>query len=139
QSVTPGTFKALGIPLLQGRDFEKSDHAKSTPVAIIDETLSRRYWPANDAIGRRIQTTGNRVGLTIVGVVGGLRHNSPAHEKKTPPFTSRLNGRPTRARRLSPVPMVHQTRPRVLLEPQSGRLIPTCRSISSARSRRSFR
>src|SRR6185369_4153036 len=51
QSVTPGTFQALGIPLLQGRDFQSSDHANSTLVAIIDETLSRRYWPANDAIG----------------------------------------------------------------------------------------
>ena len=82
QSVTPGTFQALGIPLLQGRDFQSSDHANSTPVAIIDETLSRRYWPANDAIGRRIETTGNQVWLTIVGVVGGIKHNSLSEEKE---------------------------------------------------------
>lgn len=82
QSVTPGTFQALEIPLLQGRDFQSSDHANSTPVAIIDETLSRRYWPANDAIGRRIETTGNQVWLTIVGVVGGIKHNSLSEEKE---------------------------------------------------------
>jgi predicted permease len=82
QSVTPGTFQALGIPLLQGRDFQSSDHANSTLVAIIDETLSRRYWPANDAIGRRIRTTGNDVWLTIVGVVGGIKHNSLSEEKE---------------------------------------------------------
>ena len=82
QSVTPGTFQALGIPLLQGRDFQSSDHAKSTPVAIIDETLSRRYWPANDAVGKRIETTGNQEWLTIVGVVGGIRHNSLSEEKE---------------------------------------------------------
>jgi putative ABC transport system permease protein len=72
----------LEIPLLQGRDFQSSDHANSTPVAIIDETLSRRYWPANDAIGRRIQTSGNAVWLTIVGVVGGIKHNSLSEEKE---------------------------------------------------------
>ena len=82
QSVTPGTFQALGIPLLQGRDFQSSDHAKSTPVAIIDETLSRHYWPANDAVGKRIQTTGNQVWMTIVGVVGGIKHNSLSEEKE---------------------------------------------------------
>ncbi len=81
-SVTPGTFQALGIPFLQGRDFQSSDHANSNPVAIIDETLSRHYWPANDAIGKRIQTTGNRVWLTIVGVVGGIKHNSLSEQKE---------------------------------------------------------
>lgn len=81
-SITPGTFQTLGIPLLQGRDFQSSDHAKSIPVAIIDETLSRRYWPANDAVGKRIQTSGNRVWLTIVGVVGGIKHNSLSEEKE---------------------------------------------------------
>jgi putative ABC transport system permease protein len=82
QSVTPGTFQTLGIPILQGRDFQSSDHAKSVPVAIIDETLSHRYWPANNAIGRRIQTSGNGVWLTIVGVVGGIKHNSLSEEKE---------------------------------------------------------
>ena len=80
QSVTPGIFQALQIPLLQGRDFQSSDHAKSPPVVIIDETLARRYWPANDAIGKRIQSTGGRQWLTIVGVVGGIKHGSLAEE-----------------------------------------------------------
>jgi len=82
QSVTPGTFQTLGIPLLQGRDFLSSDLSNSPPVAIIDEPLARRYWPAGDAIGRRIQTTGDRVWMTIVGVVGGIKHISLAEEKR---------------------------------------------------------
>ncbi len=81
QSITPGTFEALGIPLLQGRDFQSSDHSKSVRVAIIDETLARRYWPANDAIGKRIQTTGNREWLQIVGIVGGIKHETLTEEK----------------------------------------------------------
>jgi putative ABC transport system permease protein len=82
QSVTPGTFRALGIPLLQGRDFETSDHDKSPLVAIVDEPLARRYWPAGDALGKRIQTTGGRQWLTIVGIVGGIKHLNLAEEKR---------------------------------------------------------
>ena len=80
-SLTPGTFQALGIPLRQGRDFQHTDTSDTPRVAIIDETLARRYWPANDAIGRRIQTTGNREWMTIVGVVGGIKHTSLSEEK----------------------------------------------------------
>jgi len=81
QSVTPGTFQTLGIPLLQGRDFQNTDTAKSPLVAIIDETLARRYWPAGDAIGKRIQTTGGREWMTIIGIVGGIKHRNLAEEK----------------------------------------------------------
>src|SRR5215204_2968838 len=68
QSVTPGTFQALGIPLLQGRDFQQADtrdfqqtnNSNANLVTVIDEPLARRYWPSGDAIGKRIQTTGDR-------------------------------------------------------------------------------
>ena len=81
-NVAPGTFTTLGIPLLQGRDFQTSDHSKSPLVAIVDEPLVRRYWPAGDAIGRRIQTTGDRQWLTIVGIVGGVKHLNLMEEKR---------------------------------------------------------
>ena len=81
-SVSPGTFQALGIPLLQGRDFQDSDTAKSPLVTIVDEPLARRYWPSGDAIGKRIQTTGARQWLTIVGIAGGVKHISLAEENR---------------------------------------------------------
>ena len=81
QSLTPGTFQALGIPLLQGRDFQESDNAKSLRVAIIDEPLARRYWPKGDAIGKRIETTGDREWMTIVGIAGGIKQVSVTEEK----------------------------------------------------------
>ncbi|HEX5835668.1 MAG TPA: ABC transporter permease [Pyrinomonadaceae bacterium] len=80
-SVTPGTFQALGIPLRQGRDFEHTDNGDTPRVAIIDEVLARRYWPAGDAVGRRIQTTGERQWMTIVGVAGGIKHRNLSEEK----------------------------------------------------------
>jgi putative ABC transport system permease protein len=82
QSVTPGTFQALGLPILQGRDFHHSDTSDTPPVAIIDEPLARRYWPAGDAVGKRIQTTGDRVWMTIIGVAGGIKHVNLAEEKQ---------------------------------------------------------
>jgi len=82
QSVTPGTFQALGIPLLQGRDFQNTDTSNSLPVAIIDEPLARRYWPNGDAVGKRIQTTGDRVWMTIIGIAGGVKHVNLAEEKQ---------------------------------------------------------
>jgi putative ABC transport system permease protein len=82
QSVTPGTFAALGISLLQGRDFEHTDGAKAPLVAIVDEPLARRYWPAGDAVGKRIETTGDLQWMTIVGVVGGIKQTSLAEEKQ---------------------------------------------------------
>jgi predicted permease len=82
QSVTPGTFQALGIPLLQGRDFQSTDNGNSPRVAIIDEPLLRRYWPAGNAIGKRIQITGDRQWLTVVGIVGGVKHLNLTEEKR---------------------------------------------------------
>jgi putative ABC transport system permease protein len=81
-AVTPGTFQALGIPLLQGRDFQNTDNANSARVAIIDDTLARRYWPAGDAIGKRIETTGDQEWMIIVGIVGGIKHISLSEEKE---------------------------------------------------------
>jgi putative ABC transport system permease protein len=75
-------FTALGIPLLQGRDFAQTDHSKSPLVAIVDEPLVRRYWPGGDALGRRIQITGNREWLTIVGIVAGVKHLNLMEEKR---------------------------------------------------------
>jgi putative ABC transport system permease protein len=97
QSVTPETFQALGVPLLQGRDFQWSDNTNAPRVAIIDEPLARRYWPRGDAIGRRIQTTGDREWLTIVGVVGGIKHVNLAEEKQPHLYRSMLQSPAPRA------------------------------------------
>jgi putative ABC transport system permease protein len=51
-------------------------------VAIIDEPLARRFWPAGDAIGKRIETTGDREWMTIVGIVGGIKHIELSEEKQ---------------------------------------------------------
>jgi putative ABC transport system permease protein len=82
QIVTPGSFQTMGIPLLRGRDFQDTDNGNAPLTAIIDETLARRYWPDGDAIGKRIETTGDLQWMTIVGVVGGVKHDDLAGERQ---------------------------------------------------------
>ena len=72
QDVSPGYFRAMGIPLLRGRDFTPEDQRKdSTKVAIVDEAMARRYWPGQDAVGKPLYPDN-----TIVGVVGDTRRDS---------------------------------------------------------------
>jgi predicted permease len=78
QIVMPGYFGAMGIPLRAGRDFQASDDRQSLPVAIVNETLARREWPGQDAVGRRIRFDDSGAWMTIVGVVGDIRHLGPS-------------------------------------------------------------
>lgn len=62
-------FKVMHIALLNGRDFTDLDLDGSLPVVIINEDLARRYWPGEDAIGKRLRLVGDTVTRQIVGVV----------------------------------------------------------------------
>lgn len=69
-------FKAVGIALRGGREFNQSDTHQSTPVVIINETMARGYWPNESAIGKRFKhgrTASTRPWMTIVGVVADVR------------------------------------------------------------------
>ncbi len=73
-STTPGYFRTLGIPLRRGRDLNQHDIADAQRVAIIDEALARRFWPAYpaglDPIGQRLLIGGvNKKPAEIVGIV----------------------------------------------------------------------
>jgi predicted permease len=67
--VSPDYFRTMGIPLLRGRDLEWSDSA-TLPVAVINRTAARRFWPGEDALGRRFTFGSVR---TVVGVVEDAR------------------------------------------------------------------
>ncbi len=81
----PGYFDLMSIPLMRGRDFASVDEAeKAERVAIVNEMAVRRYWGGGDALGRRVRLmlrSGPGPWLTIVGVVGNVRH----HELDRPP------------------------------------------------------
>jgi len=74
--VSDGFFATLGIPVKRGREFDRHDDKASPNVAIVSEAFARRYWPGQDAIGKRISTLADSMSLTtIIGVVGDARHN----------------------------------------------------------------
>ena len=73
----PGYFKAMGIPVLKGRDFDSRDATTGAGAVIINEETARRYWPHDDPIGRRIKLgrpNSPNLWMTVVGVVGNVRH-----------------------------------------------------------------
>jgi putative ABC transport system permease protein len=74
---TPDYFRTMGIPLIRGRGFTDQDKAGAPPVVIVNETLARKHWPNQDAIGKRIRFYGppeRAVWMEIVGVVEDVRH-----------------------------------------------------------------
>jgi predicted permease len=73
--VTPGYFRAMGIPLLRGRTFTWADNGMSAPVAIVSAMAARLYWPKEDAIGKRVsieEESGHVVWRRVVGIVGDV-------------------------------------------------------------------
>ncbi len=76
--VTRGYLKTMGIPLLRGRNFDERDVAGMPRVMIVSDTLARRLWPGEDAIGKRVACCeGSRedpMWKTVVGIAGGTRN-----------------------------------------------------------------
>jgi predicted permease len=57
RTISPGFFATLGVPILEGRDFNSLDDQNREPVAIVSETLAQRMFPGEDAIGRHVYWT----------------------------------------------------------------------------------
>ena len=76
--VTPGYFKAIGTPILVGRDFQESDD-RGVRVGLVDESFAQHFWPNESALGMRFRTGGDTSAgrwVTVVGVVRNVKHNS---------------------------------------------------------------
>jgi putative ABC transport system permease protein len=74
-----GYFQVLKIPILRGRSFDVQDHSDTSPVVMINETMAKRYWPQQDALGQQI-VIGKGIGpkfedkpRTIIGVFADTR------------------------------------------------------------------
>jgi len=80
-TVSPGYFRTMGIAVMRGRAFDGHDTLTSAPVALVDETFARTFWPHHDPIGKQISfadVPGAGDWMTVVGVVGAIRQESPA-------------------------------------------------------------
>jgi putative ABC transport system permease protein len=75
--VSNNYFRALGISLRSGRSFNDGDRENTPAVVVINETMQRRFWPREDALGKRLRWGGWNDGwLTIVGVVSDVKVSS---------------------------------------------------------------
>jgi putative ABC transport system permease protein len=77
--ISEGFFQTLRVPLRKGRFFNAQDNQGAVPVTIINETMARRFWPGEEALGKRFKLGAAQSAnpwLTVVGVVGDMRRQS---------------------------------------------------------------
>jgi putative ABC transport system permease protein len=79
-SVSPGYFETMQIPLLRGRDFNRADGPSSQGVAIVNQAMVEKFWPHEDPLGKQFTATvdGKDRNLEIVGVVKSSHTTSPS-------------------------------------------------------------
>jgi predicted permease len=75
--VSPDYFRVVQAPLVRGRFFAESDEDGKQPVAIIDQSTARRYWPDRDPVGRRIRMGRDptKPWMTVVGIIKDIKHD----------------------------------------------------------------
>ena len=108
--VSPGYFRTLGIPLLNGRDFTELDGGGAPRVVLINQAMARRFWPGGNPIGQRISTVTEEPGdaqaehesahgtdassganwFAIIGVAGDVRQMGLSSEAKPEVYVSYL-------------------------------------------------
>src|SRR5262247_2385915 len=84
-AATTDYFSTMKIPIVRGRFFDDRDTMESQPVAIVDETMARKYWPNEDPVGKRItfqSRGGNPIWREIVGIVGHVKHKGLEGESR---------------------------------------------------------
>ncbi len=74
--VGPGYFETMQLPIVKGREFSETDRTDRPRVAIINETLARRLWPDQDAVGKRMRVGDNTALIEIVGVARDGRYRT---------------------------------------------------------------
>jgi putative ABC transport system permease protein len=78
QTFTPGYVAAMRVPLMAGREFTPHDDASAPPVAMVNDTVVRRFWPGHDPIGKHILLGRQTKPVEVVGVLGDIRNDQLA-------------------------------------------------------------
>ena len=73
--VSPGYFVTLRIALLHGRDFRPEDNQQAAPVAIVNQTMARAFWPGKNPIGNHLWIKGTNARAEVIGVVADVKQH----------------------------------------------------------------
>ncbi len=76
--VWPGYFHAVGIPLERGREFSAMDTPSTRRVALVNQAAAALFWPGEDAVGKRIQFSGDRTPVEVIGVARNANYQTIA-------------------------------------------------------------
>jgi predicted permease len=80
QATRENYFTTMEIPLLRGRGFTEQDNQRAPKVAIVNQTFSRRFFPNDDALGKRVREGDKDPEVEIVGVVADTKYNSQRND-----------------------------------------------------------
>jgi predicted permease len=83
-TVGPDYFQTLGTAIVKGRGFTPSDRPGSVPAAVINETMAARFWPGQDAVGRRFRFSGESSFFQVVGIAEDCQYEELGAE--VPPY-----------------------------------------------------
>jgi ABC-type antimicrobial peptide transport system permease subunit len=89
--VSPGYFRTMGVPLLEGRDFDARDVSGTSTVCIVNRTFAEHYFPGRSAVGRRMGSgilRGGKLDVEIVGVAENALFNGPREGSRRQVFFS---------------------------------------------------
>ena len=86
--VSPDYFSTLGIKVLRGRSFSDHDDERAPAVIVINQTMAAKYWPGEDAIGKRVTISYNNTGpREIVGIVGDVKQTKLTDQTSAQMYT----------------------------------------------------
>jgi putative ABC transport system permease protein len=88
--VSPGYFRAMGVPLLAGRTFAWTDRADTGKVVMVNDAFAREFFPRGDALGKRVTMDLGKASWSgeIVGIVGNVRESELSEEPRRELFTA---------------------------------------------------
>jgi putative ABC transport system permease protein len=81
-TISPDYFRAMNIPLLQGRPFTEAEGGQSPAAVIVNQTMARKLWPGEVPTTKRLRLTPESPWLPVVGVVADVKNHGPGAETK---------------------------------------------------------